>query len=297
MNRLSKRLNNLSSKQLSLLLILPALIYLLLTFSFPFLYLIISSLSHYNLALESNFVGINNYINLFNDPSFWASLKRSFIYTFGSLLIFLPVGFAVALSIDKFARFQSFLIGISLLPWLIPPSISATLWRWNLNTEYGIINDILVNRLHIVAEPLAWLSKSNTAMQSIIFVDAWTRIPFVALLLLAGLKAISPSLYEAAEIDGAGSLQRFHYITLPNLKYTLTVVLSVQTMFAFRFYAIMDVMTDGGPGHSTELLVKYITDMAFKDYSFGISAAASVVMLCFSIVFIIFYLKVFKIEF
>jgi multiple sugar transport system permease protein len=130
----------------------------------------------------------------------------------------------------------------------------------------------------------------------IIVVDAWIRIPFVALLLLAGLKAIPDELYECAKIDGAHSIAQFRHITLPLIKYPMSICLALQTMFAFRTYDILAVMTGGGPGKSTELLVKYVLDAAFKGYSFGIASAVSIVMLLICFLFVAFYWKVLRLE-
>jgi multiple sugar transport system permease protein len=133
-------------------------------------------------------------------------------------------------------------------------------------------------------------------MITLIFVDAWIRIPFTALILLAGLKTIPQDIYESASIDGAGPIQKFTYITLPNLKYPISIVLILQTMFAFRTYDILAILTGGGPGRETELLVKYVLDSAFKDYQFGIASAVSIVMIVICILSSLIYWKSLKIE-
>ena len=241
------------------------------------------------------FVGLKNFQLTFQDSLFWADLGRSFIYTGGSILIFFPVGFAVALSLHKIDRFETLFRGISLMPWAIPPVTAAMMWRWSLNGQYGIVNDWL-QRLHLVSEPVNWLTNGTTAMMVIIFADAWIRIPFAALLLLAGLKAIPHELYESASIDGAGPIGSFRHITLPLLRYPISIVLALQTMFAFRTYDILAVVTGGGPGNATELLVKYVHDSAFKSFNFGIASAVSIIMLAFCFIFVAFYWKALRLE-
>ncbi len=288
-------LNRLSPVQFALILVMPSIILLFAIIGYPFVNLIYSSLSAYDMQLTPHFTGVSNYVTVFSDPAFWGDLANSFIYTIGSVITFFLVGFAVALSLNKINIFQTPLRGISLIPWAIPPVTAAMMWRWALNTQYGVVNDLLM-RVGLVSQPIQWLSSGKLAMGVLIFVDAWIRIPFVALLLLAGLKAIPGELYESASIDGAGVYQRFRYITLPNLRYPISIVLSLQTMFAFRTYAIMSVLTGGGPGTSTELLVKYIYDSAFQAYNFGIAAAVSVIMFIFCLIFVAFYWNALRIE-
>jgi len=118
----------------------------------------------------------------------------------------------------------------------------------------------------------------------------------VAIILLAGLNAIPQELYESASIDGASTAQKFLYITIPNLKYPISIVLALQTMFAFRTYDILAILTGGGPGNDTELLVKYVLDNAFKGYRFGVASSTSIVMLIICILFVIIHWKTLKIE-
>ena len=284
----SKYLDNLSPGKFALILVLPSTLLLSAIISYPFVDLVYSSLCSYDMRLNTHFVGLKNFFALFSDSLFWNDLSRSLIYTAGSVTLFFIIGFAVALSLNKVERFQTLLRGGSLLPWAIPPVTAAMMWRWALNTQYGVVNDLLT-RIGLIADPIKWLSTEKLTMGVMTFVDAWIRIPFVALLLLAGLKAIPGQLYESASIDGAGVMQRFWYITLPSLRYPISIVLSLQTMFAFRTYAIMSVLTGGGPGSSTELLVKYIYDSAFKSYNFGIAAAASLIMFILSFIFVAIY--------
>ena len=121
------------------------------------------------------------------------------------------------------------------------------MWRWSLNGQFGIVNDLLL-RLGLIDDPIHWLTSPAVAMLVVILTDAWIRIPFVALLLLAGLRSISKELYESAEMDGAGPVVGFFFITVPLLRYPISIVLALQSMFALRTFDIVAVLTGGGAG-------------------------------------------------
>lgn len=286
-------LNRLPPTRFALLLVLPSVVFLLGVIAYPLANLVRTSLATFDLSLTPSFSGLDNYREIFADPLFWRDLVRSLIYTFGSVAVFFTVGFAVALSLSKIDRLVALVRGVSLLPWAIPPVTAAMMWRWSLNSEYGMINDLLAR---VGLEPVGWLTRGPTAMGVLIFADAWIRIPFVALILFAGLQSIPKELYESAAIDGASAFQRFRHITLPNLRYPISIVLALQTMFAFRTFDIVSVLTGGGPGKATELLVKYVYDSAFQGFDFGVAAAASIFMLAVSVVFVGFYFRLLKVE-
>jgi multiple sugar transport system permease protein len=288
-------IDRLPRARFGLLLALPSAIFLFSVILYPLVNLIITSLQTHDELFNASFVGLGNYQMMFQDTRFWQDLGRSFLYTIGSILIFFPAGFAVALSLNRIGRYETLFRGISLLPWAIPPVTAAMMWRWSLNGQYGIVNDWLL-RLHIVSEPINWLTNGILAMFVIIAVDAWIRIPFTALLLLAGLKAIPEDLYESASMDGAGIIASFRHITLPLLRYPISIILALQTMFAFRTYDIQAVLTGGGPGTATELLVKYIHDAAFRSFDFGTASAVSIIMLIFCFLFVLFYFKMLQVK-
>lgn len=287
--------NRLSNRNFALLLVLPSVIFLLGVIFYPLVNLIWNSVHTYDALLIPQFTGVQNFAHVFTHQLFWSDLARTAIYTVGSVLVFFNVGFAVALSLHKINRFQTLFRGLSLLPWAIPPVTAAMMWRWSLNGQFGVVNDLLV-RFQIVDDPINWLTSPTLAMVVLILTDAWIRIPFVALLLLAGLKSISEEIYESAEMDGATPVQQFRHLTLPLLRYPISIVLALQTMFAFRTFDVVAVLTGGGPGKSTELLVKYVHDAAFKMYSFGTASAVSIIMLVICFFLVVFYWKLLKLE-
>lgn len=287
--------NRLSERNFALLLVLPSVVFLFGVIIYPFGNLIWTGMNTYNDFLIPEFTGIQNFETIFGRELFWANFGRSALYTFGSVIVFFTVGFAVALSLHQIESFQSILRGLSLLPWAIPPVTAAMMWRWSLNNEFGIVNDLLIN-VGLIEESINWLTDPRLAFLVLTLVDAWIRIPFVALLLLAGLKSIPSELYESAQIDGAGPVQGFLYVTLPLLRYPISIVLALQTMFAFRTFDVVSVLTGGGPGNSTELIVKYVHDLAFTRFALGEAAAVSIVMLLISFTIVAFYWRVLQLE-
>jgi len=202
-----------SKRKFALLLILPSVIFVEALLFYPGIYLFWLSGRKFH-YLTSEFVGIKNFLTLFADNFFWQDLLRSLRYAIGSSAIFFPVGLALALCLNRIRRGITFFRGVIILPWAIPPVISAMLWRWMLNSEYGAVNDLLL-RVGLFRTKVTWLSIPSMANAMLIFTDAWIRIPFVVLLVLAALQSIPKDLYESAEIDGASLFQQFIYITFP----------------------------------------------------------------------------------
>jgi ABC-type sugar transport system permease subunit len=175
-----------------------------------------------------------------------------------------------------------------LVPWAIPTVVSSRIWQWMYNDQFGVINDILL-KLQIINQSNAWLGNPNTAMWSIIITDTWKTIPFMALLLLAGLQTIPPELYEAAAIDGASSWQRFWHLTLPLLKPAILVSLIFRTLDAFRVYDVVFVMTHGASGTETLAVLNQRVLFSFLDFGYG--SAISVIIFLIIFIFSIIYIK------
>jgi multiple sugar transport system permease protein len=241
------------------------------------------------------FVGIEHYIRMFQKNDFWRYLYHTVQYSgFSSLFSFL-FGLILALSLNQKIKFPNFFRVWVLLPWAIPPVVAAFIFKWFFNDVYGAGNDLLM-KLGIIQSPVTWLASKTFAMPILIGVDAWIRIPFVTIVLLAGLQAIPKDLYDAAKIDGAGPLNLFRNITLPYLKGPLLVAMVVVTAFSFRFVDIMMALTGGGPGDETMLFAVDIYKSAFLRLRFGYSAAEGVVMLAMIVIIILAYTYLLKSE-
>jgi multiple sugar transport system permease protein len=212
------------------------------------------------------------------DPNFWNYLKHTLYYSGFSTLISFIVGMILALCLNARIRLQNVFRVWILIPWAVPPVVSAIIFKWFFNDIYGAANDLLMG-LGIISAPVAWLADKTFAMPILIFCDSWTRIPFVTVVILAGLQTVPPSLYEAAKIDGCTDRQLFRFITIPFIKSAILVALLVTSMFSFRVVALMLALTGGGPGDHTKLLAGYIYENAFIHLRFGYSSALSVAML------------------
>lgn len=224
---------------------------------------------------ERSFVGLANYVFLFQDPRFYTALANTVYFSFVSVGLELALGLLLALLLHAPSPGRGLLRASILVPWAIPTVVAARLWAWLFNPEYGLIPKLLP------LQGVDWLGTPGYAMHAAIVVDVWKSTPFVALLLLAGLQTIPADLYRAAEIDGASRLRSFRSITLPLLRPTLALALVLRALDAFRVFDVIYVLTGGGPANTTETLsiYTYKTLMRAGDFGYG-SALAVVTFLC-----------------
>ena len=197
-------------------------------------------------GLDTTFVGLGNYMRVLSDDAFWHSLCVSLVFTSASVALHLLLGLALALLLHALAFARTPLRILFLTPWMVAPAVGATIWLWLLEPQFGVVN-YLLRAAHVVSAPVAWLGQPGTALAAIIAVDVWRGVPFVMLLMLAGLQTIPAEQYEAAAIDGASAWRRFRYVTLPNLRYLLVVASTLDIINTIRHYDIIGVMTAGGP--------------------------------------------------
>lgn len=228
------------------------------------------------------FIGLQNYQRLFADKraldSIWFTLRFTVVTVFFELL----VGFAAAMIMNQKFRGRGLVRAAVLIPWAIPTSVSALMWKFIYNDQYGLFNDILY-RLGVIGKYHAWLANANDAFMALVITDTWKTAPYVALLILAGLQMIPEEMYEAAKIDGAGALQRFFRITLPVVRNTVLVTLLFRTLDAFRVFDLVFVMTGGANRTESVSIYAYTNLMRFLDFGYG--SALSV--LIFAVVFLI----------
>jgi multiple sugar transport system permease protein len=290
-----KRLNERTRELLTgYCFVLPALIYMLALIGYPIIYNILISFQDVtNMTLASpvrDFVGWQNYINIFEDPVFSQALLQTFWYTIGCLVFQFSLGFLFALFFCKKFAFAKTVRGLIVISWMLPTTVTALTWKFMLAEGNGIINTLLT-QVFFVPEPIGWLINENTAMWGLIIANSWVGIPFNMLLLTTGLTNISSEVYEAASIDGANGFQRFTRITLPLLKPTMMSVLVLGFVYTFKVFDLVYVMTAGGPVNATEVMSTYSYKLSFQFYRFGEgAAAANVLFICLFLVALI-YLK------
>lgn len=259
----------------------------------PLSYLLHSSVHRTGRYVEgTQFVGLQNYVQAFQDPMFWMTLQHSTLYAIGSVVIAFLLGLVAALSINqvKSEQLRSTLTVLTLLAWAVPLVVTGLIWRFILHSNYGIANAVLV-QLGLVSETIGFITNATPAFIAIIVVDAWSRAPFATIILLAGLQTIPKDLYEAARIDGATDFQMLKDITLPHLKPSAGVALLIMTMFAFRTFSIVFALTQGGPSNATEVLATYIYRTGIGQGRLGYAAALSVIMILITLVFVTVYVK------
>jgi len=277
------------------LLILPSLILLMLLVIFPIGYVFYLSMHDFTTA-ELVWNGFSNYKDiLFSDARFWLYTFHSLEYIFFAIGTAFLVGLLVALSLNAINKFKGILRTIALWAWAIPPVVASLMWKWILNDTNGIINDLLL-KIGLIGNPVPWLSLPTVTMIVLSLVHAWTVIPFIMVILLAGLQSIPHELYEAASIDGANPLNKFLMITFPLLKSAVLTSVMISSIFAFRTIDIVFTLTRGGPGESTQMLVTYIYDKAFIGLKLGYAAALSVIMVIISMLLVSMFVSLIKVE-
>jgi len=233
--------------------LVPGVIFLLAIDMVPLVYSLWVSFYQWWLVRprDIRFLGLGNYLMLAADPAFRRSVLVTCTLTFGAVLAEFSAGLALALLFAQPFRFLRPLRAVIMMPLFVVPVVGATMWRLILHPEMGILNFYL--GLLGLGNP-EWLANSTMAMCALILVDSWRTIPFIFLVILAGLETLPAELYEAARVDGASWLQAFRFITLPLLAYIMLVAVLIRGMDVFREFDIVFVLTGGGPGTATETI-------------------------------------------
>ena len=222
-------------------MVLPALFIILLVAFFPIMYAIVLSLTDSTVVQFGSFVGLQNYVEMFQNPDFLTGLNNTLIFTVVSVALEFFLGLGIALAINQAFRGRGLVRAAILVPWAFPTVISAVMWRLMFQDQVGVINYV-ANAIGLISQPI--LSDRTLLLTGAILVDVWKTTPFMALLLLAGLQTISGDVYEAARVDGANVLQRFFRITLPLLKGTILVALLFRTLDSYRVFDLFWAMSN-----------------------------------------------------
>jgi multiple sugar transport system permease protein len=285
------RINLENETTLGYLLLTPTLAILIGLLGYPLLLAIYFSLTDKLLArAEINFIGLENYIVLLQDPVFLRTLVNTFNYTLTAVVFKLILGLIMALTLNEAMRFRRFFRGAFLLPWVVPSSLSVLAWLWIFDSQFSVLTFVL-QALGIVDERVAWLGSPGLAMASVQTVNIWRGTPFFGLALLAALVTVPKELYEAAIIDGASSWQRFWAVTFPWISPTLVVVTLfsfVQTMGDFQ---VVWILTHGGPINSTHLLSTLAFQTAIQGANLGKGSAIAIFLFPVLLLVIIFQLR------
>ncbi|MBI2116439.1 MAG: sugar ABC transporter permease [candidate division NC10 bacterium] len=274
---------------LALILLTPALVMLGLFVAYPFVRGIWLGLLDSVVGREGDFVGLRNYVKLWNDDIFRRAAANTFIYTGFATSLKLTLGMIVALMLNNLIGWKRILRASMLLPWIVPTVLSTLAWKWMFDPTFSIVNWILYH-LGFIRLRIDWLGGPVMAMGSVILVNVWRGTPFFAITLLAGLQTINPDVYEAASIDGANPWQRFWRVTWPLLMPVTTVVMLFSVIQTFADFQLVYILTGGGPANSTHLFATYAYQIGVATGKLGEGAAASLAMFPFLFLVVIFQL-------
>jgi multiple sugar transport system permease protein len=230
----------------------------------------------------SKYVGLDNFGFLLRDDRFWNAFYNTVYFTVISVSLELILGLSIATLLNRTFTGKGLMRSIILIPWAIPTVVSAKMWEWMYNSDFGILN-------YLLGVNINWLGSTFWAMNSAIFMEVWKTTPFVALLLMAGLQTIDGDLYKSARVDGASGWYIFRRITLPLLTPVILIVLIFRTLDAFRVFDAIYVLTGGGPANTTETLSIYAYKVLFQTLQFGYGSTISIaIFICVGIITIIY---------
>ncbi|MDE0061937.1 MAG: sugar ABC transporter permease [Gammaproteobacteria bacterium] len=276
---------------LGALLIAPTVLVFCAVIVYPLISAIYLGLfSIYTPTMEGEWVGMDNYRRLLASGEFWRSLLNNVIWTVGTLALQVIFGILVALMLHRNLVFRAFARSLVLFPYFLSTVVAVLVWRWLFNDLYGVLNHLLM-WAGIVDMPVDWLGTMPNAMVSLILVGAWKYFPFVVIAVLARLQSIPDELYEAASIDGAGAWGRFVDVTLPQLRDVLIVVVLLRTIWDFKEFDLIYLLTGGGPIIGTQTLPLMVYKEAFALNQMGGASAVAVLMMLIMLLFMILYLS------
>lgn len=289
MDRSSSKLSPIERRKSNLawLLLAPALIVLAVVAGWPLLRSLWFSLTDASLADagQVNFVGLSNYLTyeagewngLMADPDWWRAVRNTFVFALVSVTIETALGLAFALILNAQFAGRTAVRAIVLIPWAVPTIVSARIWGWMLNDQFGLVNDLLL-KAGLIAAPLAWTASPSLSMLSIVIVDVWKTTPFMALLILAALQMVPADCYEAAKLDGASPARIFFRITLPLIRPALLVAVVFRALDAFRVFDVIYVLSSNNQATTSMSIFARRQLVDFQDIGYG-SAASTMLFL------------------
>lgn len=283
-----------SSKQrirVGYLFLIPTLVVFLVLIAYPVCSTIYLSFCNYRtqtITQGAVFNGVANYVKMFQDEEMWTSLIFTVKFTVISVVLETVLGMACALIMNRNFRGSNLVCAMVLVPWCIPTVVSGLMWSYMYAESFGIIN-YLLSVLHVIQDPIKWLTDGNWAFVAVIISDVWKTVPYMSLLLLSGLKTVSNDYLEAAAIDGAGKVRIFFSIVLPNIRPVMMVAVMFRTIQSFRVYDLIKVLTNGGPQGSTKSLTMYAMEQYFNFGNMGYGAALAVLTFVISLIIAAFF--------
>jgi multiple sugar transport system permease protein len=277
--------------RLAYLFLLPTLLLVMAITFYPAVHAIRVSLYDTNFLSLTRFVGLKHYLRFLQDPLGQSNILNSLTFTFGSLLVALPFGMILALLLNQPIRFRVLFRTLIIIPWIVSQIVTALLWGWLLNPQFGPVNFFI--RLWFGA-PFDFLGQTSAAMPTLILTNVWRSFPYPMLLLLAALQTIPEEMYEASRVDGATAWQRFWRITLPLIRNTLLITTIMLSLHYFNMITLPLILTGGGPVGVTDVLSLRVYREAFNFYHLGLASAVAVYIFIFNIAFSLLYIKILR---
>jgi ABC-type sugar transport system permease subunit len=279
--------------QMGLWFTAPAILILLAVLAYPIVASFVLSFQRIRFAgqgLSHQFIGLDNYAELLSNPLFREALFRSVYFTVVEVISVTILALLVALMLNNPLGRHAFFRVVLLVPWALAPVANAVLWKWIFNTNYGVLNAALFG-LNLIDKPIVWLGSPWLALNMILLADVWKAVPFIALLLLAGLQNIPPHLYKAARLDGANTWQQFVFITLPGIKTSVVISIVLQSIWALKVFDLIYVLTHGSPADSTVLLNYLSWRETFSNLDIGYGAAIANVLFVIMFLLALVYIR------
>ena len=274
------------------LLLAPAVIVIFAVVIYPFVYNIIISLSNMSMThfRDWKIIGFQQYIKVLTDVNFYWVFLKTVIWTIVNVFFHVVIGVFLAILLNRYLPGKAIFRTLLIIPWAMPQYITALTWRGMFNYEYGAINLILTHWFHLPA--VQWLNDPLFAFIACLITNIWLGFPFMMVIAYGGLQSIPREMYEAADVDGATSWQKFWKITLPNLKPVMTPAIILGIVWTFNNLNVIWLVSNGGePSDKTHILVSYVYKAAFNLYRYGYAAALSMIIFIILLIFGIIFMK------
>lgn len=247
--------------QIGMLLIMPMFLYVMAMILFPFIMNFWLSFTNKRIGLPTKVIGLRNYIYWLKNPDFYKVLGNTLIYTISTIVFKFLIGLGAALLLNRKFKGRNFFRVFFLIPWIIPSLVTCFTWRWLLDDLVGVFNFFLKQ---LGSDPVAFLAHPRLALGSVITVNIWRGFPFFTILLLAALQSIPEELYDAAKVDGASAVQLFRHVTLPGIQKIAMIAVLLSTIWTFNDFVIVFLLTRGGPGYSSMILVPFVYEIGIR---------------------------------
>jgi multiple sugar transport system permease protein len=267
-------------------LLVPAILLILLVVGFPMLYSLYLSFTNYTLTSAGSFrfIGFENYLTLFKDPTFWRAFGRTILFITLAVNLEFLIGLGIAQLMAKVMIGQNLLRTVIMIPMMFAPILVGFQFKWFFNDQVGLVNNILFT---LTGEPqiIPWLIKVPLGFISLLVAEIWMSTPFMIIILEAGILSLPKEPFEAADVDGASDFQKFRHLTIPMLMPFIYTAMAIRSLDIARAYDVVSIMTGGGPGNRTELIWTYVYRLAFTGHNFSLGSSMSYITVIISFIF------------